>query len=82
MKTDTFSGFHPAVNFAYFLCVIGMTILIMQPIFLVLSLAGGWRWGSEHQISARRPFNVSSPYGEDDGRQSLLVIKNHSMVII
>lgn len=41
MKTETFSGFHPAVNLAYFAAVISATMLIMQPVYLALSLLSG-----------------------------------------
>lgn len=38
MKNDAFSAFHPAVNLAYFLAVLGMTMFLMQPVCLLLSL--------------------------------------------
>ena len=38
MKNDTFSGFHPAVNLAFFLAALGMTMFIQQPVYLLLSL--------------------------------------------
>ena len=41
MKNETFSGFHPAVNLAFFAAVLGMTMFIMQPIFLAISLLTG-----------------------------------------
>ena len=46
MKRDAFSGFHPAVNLAYFAAAIGMTMFLMHPVFLGLSLTGGfaYRW--------------------------------------
>lgn len=38
MKNEAFSGFHPAVNLAFFVSVLGMTMFIMQPVFLGISL--------------------------------------------
>lgn len=39
--TDAFAECHPAVNFLYFVLVIGCSMLVMHPIFLLLSLIGG-----------------------------------------
>jgi energy-coupling factor transport system permease protein len=41
MNKDAFSGFHPAVNLAFFLAVLAMTMLIVHPVCLVISMAGG-----------------------------------------
>ena len=41
MKNDAFSGFHPAVNLAFFLVVLGLTMFIQQPVYLVISLVSG-----------------------------------------
>ncbi len=41
MKNEAFSGFHPAVNLAFFVAVIGMTMFIMQPVYLAISLICG-----------------------------------------
>ena len=41
MKNDAFSGFHPAVNFLFFLAVLGMTMFIQQPVCLLISLVSG-----------------------------------------
>ena len=38
MKNDAFSGFHPAVNLAFFLAALGMTMFIQQPVYLLISL--------------------------------------------
>lgn len=94
MKTDTFSGFHPAVNFAYFLCVIGMTILIMQPIFLVLSLAGGCayllylqgRKGMRRQVGYLLPILVMmailNPLFNHEGVTVLFYLPNDNPVTV
>ena len=37
---DTFSGYHPLINFTYFTIVIGLSMFYMHPVFLALSLAG------------------------------------------
>ena len=41
MKRDAFSGFHPVVNLFFFVAAIGMTMFLMHPVFLILSMAGG-----------------------------------------
>ena len=38
---DHFSGYHPFVNLAYFVVVIGISMFFMHPVFLALSLVGG-----------------------------------------
>lgn len=38
MKNNAFSGFHPAVNLAFFLAALGMTMFIQQPVYLLISL--------------------------------------------
>ncbi len=40
MKNDSFSGFHPVVNLSFFAAVLTMTMFIMQPIYLLISLFG------------------------------------------
>ena len=37
---DTFSGYHPLINFTYFVIVIGLSMFYMHPVFLTLSLIG------------------------------------------
>lgn len=41
MKNEAFSGYHPIVNLVFFMAVLGMTMFIMQPIFLGISLLCG-----------------------------------------
>ena len=41
MKRDAFSGFHPAVNLAFFLAALGMTMFIQQPVCLLISFVSG-----------------------------------------
>ena len=38
MKTDTFSGYHPVVNFLYFLIILILGMFFMHPVCLVISL--------------------------------------------
>lgn len=45
MKRDAFSGFHPAVNFCFFVAVLGMTMFILQPVCLIISLLCGCAYG-------------------------------------
>ena len=37
---DTFSGYHPLINFTIFVIVIGLAMCYMHPVFLALSLIG------------------------------------------
>ena len=38
MKTDTFSGYHPVVNFLYFLAILVLSMFFMHPVCLGISL--------------------------------------------
>ena len=38
MKQDAFAGFHPAVNLCFFAAAIGMTMFLMHPVFLAISM--------------------------------------------
>ncbi len=40
METDVFSRAHPAVSFAFFLLVLLLTMVLMHPMYLLLSLLG------------------------------------------
>ena len=40
MGTDRFSNAHPAVSFGYFMAVIGLSVILLHPVYLLLSLAG------------------------------------------
>ena len=41
MNKDAFSGFHPAVNLAFFVAALGMTMFIQQPVYLLISFVSG-----------------------------------------
>ena len=38
MNKDAFSGFHPAVNLAFFLAALSMTMVIQHPVYLLISM--------------------------------------------
>lgn len=38
MKQDAFAGLHPSVNLAFFAAAIGLTMFLMHPVFLAISL--------------------------------------------
>ena len=40
MGTDRFSSAHPAVSFGYFMAVILLSVMLLHPLYLLLSLAG------------------------------------------
>ena len=42
---DTFSTYHPVINFVYFVIVIGLSMFFMHPVFLVISLIGSMAYG-------------------------------------
>lgn len=41
MKHDAFCGFHPIVNFLFFMAALAMTMFIWQPVYLLISLISG-----------------------------------------
>lgn len=41
MKQDAFSGFHPVVNFLFFVAALGLTMFIQQPVYLLISMISG-----------------------------------------
>ena len=40
MKRDAFSSYHPAVNFIFFLAMIGFGVVVLHPAFLTVGMAG------------------------------------------
>ncbi len=54
---DTFSGYHPAVNFLYFVLVIGFSMFLMHPVCLALSLIGALAYAI--RLSGRRAVRLS-----------------------
>ena len=41
MNKDAFSGFHPAVNFIFFMAALRLTMFVRQPVYLLISLISG-----------------------------------------
>ncbi len=41
MNKDAFSGFHPAVNLAFFVAALAVTMFVRQPVYLLISLLSG-----------------------------------------
>ena len=41
MKNDAFAGFHPAVNLAFFVAALGLTMFIQHPVYLLISMVSG-----------------------------------------
>lgn len=39
-----FAGYHPAVNFIFFVLAIGLTMFSMDPVFLAVTLLASWAW--------------------------------------
>ena len=37
---DTFKSYHPIINFIYFIAVIGISMFVMHPVFLLISFVG------------------------------------------
>ena len=46
MKHDAFGGFHPAVNLCFFAAAIGLSMFLMHPVFLAVSIlcSGAYLW--------------------------------------
>ena len=46
MRRDAFAGFHPAVNLCFFAVALGLTMFLMHPVFLAISLvcSGAYLW--------------------------------------
>jgi len=44
MERDAFSGYHPAVNFIFFLAVLGFGVVILHPAFLTAGLIGAFSY--------------------------------------
>ena len=44
MERDVFSTFHPLINFIYFVMIIGCSMFVMHPVFLCLSILGGFSY--------------------------------------
>lgn len=43
-ESGSFAGYHPGVNFIYFVFAIGITMFSLDPAFLAVTLAAAWTW--------------------------------------
>ena len=93
-KNETFSGYHPGVNLAFFVAVIGMTMFIMQPVFLVISLVCGCayllylqgRQGMLRQVGYLLPVPLSmavmNPLFNHEGMTILAYLPNDNPITL
>ena len=44
MKRDAFSGYHPAINFLFFLCVLAFGVVVLHPAFLAVGMVGAFAY--------------------------------------
>ncbi len=44
MRNDTFSTYHPVINFTYFILVAGLSMFVMHPVFLGISMTSGFAY--------------------------------------
>ena len=56
-ETGTFAGYHPAVNFIFFVFAIGITMFSMDPLFLAVTLTASWAWSI--LLSGRRAIRFN-----------------------
>ena len=56
-EASTFAGYHPAVNFIFFVFAIGITMFSMDPVFLAVTLAASWAWSI--LLSGRRAIKFN-----------------------
>lgn len=63
MRRDAFAGFHPAVNLCFFAVAIGLSMFLMQPVFLMISLlcSGTYLWYLQGAIGFRRQLGFLLP---------------------
>ncbi|MEG2678383.1 MAG: energy-coupling factor transporter transmembrane protein EcfT, partial [Oscillospiraceae bacterium] len=57
---DTFSTYHPAVNFLYFTLILLFTMVFMHPAALCISLAGAFAWSAH--LGGRRALGFNLLY--------------------
>lgn len=94
MNKDTFSSFHPAVNLAFFVAVLGVTVFLWQPVYLLLSLISGFtyllylRGGSDtgRQVGYLVPILIlmalMNPLFNHEGMTVLLYLPNDNPVTL
>lgn len=57
---DTFSGYHPLVNFLYFALILVFSMWFLHPLALVISLAGAFSWSV--YLGGRKAMRVNLIY--------------------
>ena len=94
MKQDTFAGFHPAVNLAFFAAVIGLSMCLMHPVFLLVSVLCGCAYllylrggrGFVRQVGYLLPVllftAVLNPLFNHEGVTVLFYLKNDDPVTL
>ena len=94
MKNETFSGFHPIVNFVFFMAVLAMTMFIMHPVYLLISFICGCaylfylkgRKGMAVQVGYLLPILVSmaiiNPVFNHEGVTILFYLYNDNPVTL
>ena len=63
MRRDAFAGFHPAVNLCFFAVAIGLSMFLMHPVFLTISLlcSGAYLWYLQGAVGFRRQLGFLLP---------------------
>ena len=94
MRRDAFAGFHPAVNLCFFAVAIGLTMFLMHPVFLAISLvcSGAYLWylqgarGFWRQVGFLVPVLVFTaalnPLFNHEGVTVLFYLKNGNPVTL
>ena len=94
MKQDAFAGFHPAVNLAFFAAAIGLSMFLMHPVFLAVSVlcSGGYLWylqgarGFVRQVCYLLPVllftAVLNPLFNHEGTTVLFYLRNDNPVTL
>lgn len=94
MKQDAFAEFHPAVNLCFFAAAIGLTMFMMHPVFLAVSIlcSGGYLWylhggrGFVRQVGYLLPVllftAVLNPMFNHEGVTVLFYLQNDNPVTL
>ena len=94
MNKDAFSGFHPAVNLAFFAAALGMTMFLQQPVFLLISMVSSCaylaylqgRKGIRQQVGYLLPIlvmmAVMNPLFNHEGVTVLLYLPNDNPITL
>ena len=88
MERDAFAGYHPAVNLTFFTAAIGLTMFLMHPVFLTISLVSSCAYlcylrgarGFVRQVGYLMPVllftALLNPLFNDRGDTILFVMQN------